>query len=55
MTGVLERPGAAAESDGLVVTNDPPIRLSRHPLDQILTGVGAVAAVVLLVAGGLLS
>ena len=34
---------------------DTPIRLSRHRLDQILTGLGAVIVVVLLVAGGLLS
>jgi hypothetical protein len=43
MTDVLERPGAAAESDGLAVTNDPPIRVSRHRLDQILMSLGAVA------------
>lgn len=35
--------------------SETPIRLSRHRLDQILTGLGAVVVVVLLIAGGLLS
>lgn len=40
-----------ASSNGVV---DTPIRLTRHRLDLILTGFGALSTVVMLVAGGLL-
>ncbi len=55
MTDVLNRVASTVEHGGAAGTDDPPVRLSRHRLDQILTGLGVVAAAVLLVAGGLLT
>lgn len=44
-----------APSDATTTTNDPEIKLTRGTIDKLLVGVGTVAALVLVIAGGLLT